>query len=218
MQEWLRLRPTAAQYRAFGEHLCKAHSWYKHLPLLSGRTFVVFIAPDAGMQRSALVPYDGPDADFSIVTLAESCEYTDEDPRLHYSWKTTREYRRRFGHLDYLYRRTDIGSHKDTAGPQRNLPAPLPEECTFVLYPYVHEYFHSFFLGGVYAKALKQLRAGVAHPTRVELLELAQVCDAPRTSSGNFSALLRSLREREVSKIRRALAALDDWLVQSQAP
>jgi hypothetical protein len=29
-------RPTEEQYRAFAEHVADAHSWYKHLPLLTG--------------------------------------------------------------------------------------------------------------------------------------------------------------------------------------
>jgi len=71
--------PSAPQRDAFIEHVCWAHSWYKHLSLVEPAQFVVFLAEDAA-------------AGF------ESSE------RLHYSWKTTAEYRQRFGLLDYAWR------------------------------------------------------------------------------------------------------------------
>jgi hypothetical protein len=40
--------PSREQHQAFVEHLRDVHSWYKHLPLLTGGKFVVFLAPDAG--------------------------------------------------------------------------------------------------------------------------------------------------------------------------
>jgi hypothetical protein len=107
VEDRLRLRPTPEQYRAFGDYLCKAHSWYKHLPLLGGRRFVVFIAPDAGIGRLVAV-LQGPTPEaatgyplYTLLTPPEGPEFTDEHPRLHYGWKTTKEYRTRFGHLDY---------------------------------------------------------------------------------------------------------------------
>jgi hypothetical protein len=71
--------PTEAQTLEFIEHLCWAHSWYKHLPPTGEAEFVVFLAPDAG------------------------AGYENHE-RLHYTWKTTAEYRKRFGHLDYAWR------------------------------------------------------------------------------------------------------------------
>lgn len=41
--------PSDEQCRAFVAHLRDAHSWHKHLPLLNGGIFVVFMAPDAGV-------------------------------------------------------------------------------------------------------------------------------------------------------------------------
>jgi hypothetical protein len=38
-------RPTDEQYSAFARHVGGAHSWYKHLPLLTGGQFVVFSSP-----------------------------------------------------------------------------------------------------------------------------------------------------------------------------
>jgi hypothetical protein len=39
-------RPTAEQRAAFARHVCSVHSWYKHLPLLRGGEFVVFLSQD----------------------------------------------------------------------------------------------------------------------------------------------------------------------------
>jgi hypothetical protein len=69
--------PTKTQCAEFVEHLCWAHSWYKQLPFV-GAQFVVFVSSDAG-------------AGF------------EERERLHYGWKTTDEYRRLFGMLDYAW-------------------------------------------------------------------------------------------------------------------
>jgi hypothetical protein len=37
---------TDAQRTAFLHHLINAHSWHKHLPLLTGGTFIIMLAPD----------------------------------------------------------------------------------------------------------------------------------------------------------------------------
>lgn len=71
--------PTETQTLEFIEHVCWAHSWYKHLPPSGDAEFVVFLAADAG------------------------AGYENHE-RLHYTWKTTAEYRKRFGHLDYAWR------------------------------------------------------------------------------------------------------------------
>jgi hypothetical protein len=73
--------PTAAQCSDFVEHLCWAHSWYKHLPF-GGASFVVFIDGGAGAGY-------------------------EHHERMHYGWKTTEEYRRRYGLLDYAWRLPD---------------------------------------------------------------------------------------------------------------
>src|SRR6202042_1134513 len=86
----LPLRPTAVQYRNFGDYLPGAHSWYKHLPLMKGRRFVVFVAPDAGIGRLVAVSTGG---GFTLVTPPEGSEFTEAHPRLHYGWRTTEEYR-----------------------------------------------------------------------------------------------------------------------------
>jgi hypothetical protein len=70
--------PSREQHQAFVEHLRDVHSWYKHLPLLTGGKFVVFLAPDAG---------EG---------------YPSQHPHLCYG-NTIEGYRRAFGYLDYIW-------------------------------------------------------------------------------------------------------------------
>jgi hypothetical protein len=181
LEDRLHLRPTPNQYLEFGDYLCEAHSWYKHLPLMEGRRFVVFVAPDAGIGRLVAV-LDGPSPEaatgYTLVTPPEGPEFTDEHPRLHYGWQTTKEYRRRFGHLDYISRRgPDEPYHRD-AGPPLQLPEEVEERCGFVLYPYVSRTFAQAVTWSVHEEAVKELRAGAAHPARDEVLELARVAEA----------------------------------------
>jgi hypothetical protein len=84
-------RPSDAQIDAFISFVSEAHSWYKHLPLLPpGIEFRFFLDPFSGFDR-VLKRGGG--------VLHQ--ERTDDSPRFHYTWMTTNEYRRRFGHLSY---------------------------------------------------------------------------------------------------------------------
>src|SRR5262249_50986179 len=108
-------RPSHEQYREFAEHIGHAHSWYKHLPLLTGGQFVIFLSPDAGIGRLVARIEGG---GVQLVTPPEGPVFTDDNPRLHYSWTTSEEYRRRFGHLDYAYRlHPDYPYGRDVGGP-----------------------------------------------------------------------------------------------------
>lgn len=256
LQNWLQLRPTAEQYDTFGEYVAWAHSWYKHLPLMSGRRFVMFLAPDAGIGRLVAVLHgDKPESatGYSLMTPSEGSEFTEAHPRLHYGWKTTREYRSRFGHLDYSCWQDSPSVYNRDAGPPIRLPASIEDRCGFVLYPYVSETFAQAVNWEVRAEALAELRSGAAHPARDEILDLARQADVlssawdtlgdvdrnwvisrrieeekpgPEEPSvelrryleldDRVNATAKSLRNREADKIRRALAELDDWLLQSQ--
>jgi hypothetical protein len=164
-------RPTDEQYAAFAEHIGEAHSWYKHLPLLAGGQFVVFLASDSGIGR-LVARLDG--SGYQLVTPPEGPVFTEANPRLHYSWKTSEEYRRRFGHLDYARRTHDSATfNRDVGGPMY-LPKEIWDRCTFTLYPYVAA-------GGrdavrwAHEEAVRQLRAGVPHPQRAAVLEWARL-------------------------------------------
>jgi len=88
------------------------HSWYKRLPIKGGGEFVFFIAPDAGTHTKGI-------------------------RRLDVGWDDTDQYRRRFGHLDYLWRIARSGPFaRDGGGRLTGLPAELLDEGAVVLYPY----------------------------------------------------------------------------------
>jgi hypothetical protein len=174
------LRPTPEQYQAFGAYLGGAHSWYKHLPLMTGRRFVVFVSRDAGFGRLVAIP-NNPDlakvTEFRLAEPAEGKEFTEEHPRLHYGWRTTKEYRTRFGHLDYMCRRSDDDPYVRDAGEPVALPDEIEEWCGFVLYPYVSETFADAVAWDVHAEAVRLLRDGAAHPARDQVLELADLAE-----------------------------------------
>ncbi len=103
--------PSAEQCAAFVEHVSWAHSWYKHLSLVTPSRFVVFVAADAGVGHD------------------------EASPRHHYSWRTTAEYRSRFGYLDYQWRiRADEGWRRDV-DPVIDLPSEVAGACEFDLGP-----------------------------------------------------------------------------------
>ena len=223
----LSLRPTAEQYRAFADHLCEAHSWYKHLPLLEGRRFVVFVAADAGIGCLVAAPAGVGTENvpvFTLVTPPEGPEFTDKNPRIHHTWQTTKEYRRRFGHLDYMWGGGPDEPRARDAGPPLRLPQRLEERCSFVLYPYVSAESFPESLCWRHQEAIAQLRAGATHPDREAVLELAQLVEAHDTAQGTQRDLLYkrmlqasdTLRAQEADKIRRALTELDDWLLHGE--
>jgi len=89
---------TARQRHDFVAYVCRAHSWHKHLSLVDGGTFVVFLADDAG------------------------AGYDEAVPRLHHGWKTTEEYRRAYGFLDVQWRTApDRPERRDGLGSVRRL-------------------------------------------------------------------------------------------------
>jgi len=103
--------PSDPQVQAFEDHVCYAHSWYKHLSFLEPSTFVVFLAADAG------------------------AGFDEARPRRHYGWATTAEYRHRFGHLDFMWRYPgDAGWFRDD-GDSVELADELVAACSLQLDP-----------------------------------------------------------------------------------
>lgn len=143
-------QPTREQCEDFTQYVCWAHSWYKHISLLQGAEFVFFLSQEAG------------------------AGYSQDKPRLHYGWKTTEEYRHRFGYLDYMYRFEESQTfHRDS------LAAPfLPSDelfsyCSTVLYPYVSSDFNaqSVLLHLIAEECLDEFRATLTHPRYQEVIE-----------------------------------------------
>jgi hypothetical protein len=206
-------RPTEEQYRELAAHVAEAHSWYKHLPLLTGGQFVVFLAPDSGIGR-LVARLDG--AGCQLLTPPEGPEFTEANPRLHYSWQTSEEYRRRFGYLDYACRRHDEARFTRDAGSPLDLPAAIWERCTFTLFPYVS--------GGdsgrdavrwAHTEAVKRLRAGEKHPQREAVLEWARLADAEHEAWGGLTNAEREIvlaLEGEKGGKPKSTAAVDRYL------
>jgi hypothetical protein len=81
--------PTTKQKLQFADFVCKAHSWYKHLPANPpGEPFYFYLDKYAGCDR--LLKRDG------TAVMVERTEHG-----FHYSDLPTEEYRMRFGHLAY---------------------------------------------------------------------------------------------------------------------
>lgn len=168
--------PTPEQYEAFAWHVCTAHSWYKHLSMLHGAEFVVFVSPRAG--GGNLVARLLPEGGFTLEEPETGPRFTEEHPRLHHTWKTTAEYRERFGYLDYAWRDGpddgwggDGGNHSDV------LPDELRERWSFRLYPYASPECPEVIEAGIHAEALRLLEAGFPHPCREQVLAWRRLHD-----------------------------------------
>jgi hypothetical protein len=165
-------RPTDEQSTAFAEHVGEALSWYKHLPLLTGGQFVVFLAPDSGIGR-LVARLDG--TGYQLMTPPEGPVVTEANPRLHYSWTTSEEYRRRFGYLDHARRSSDGATFGRDGGGPMDLPAEVWKRCTFTLFPYVSGGSGLDSVSWAHEDAGQHLRAGAPHPQREAVLEWARL-------------------------------------------
>jgi len=169
-------RPSAEQRAAFALHVCGAHSWYKHLSFEESEraAFVVFLAEDAG-------------AGF------------EERARHHDGWKTTDEYRRRFGLLDYAWRLPGEGGWRRDAGAD---VAPSPE------------------LLAVAGFSLGPLCSNDANAVEVLCLRAEQEPAAPRDALRALDGLRRRADEAYLASTeeeRAAFAAIDLGYAPSDA-
>jgi hypothetical protein len=184
-------RPTDEQYREFAEHIGEAHSWYKHLPLLTGGRFVVFLAPDAGIGR-LVARLDG--TGYQLVTPPDGPEFTQANPRLHYSWRTTAEYRRRFGYLDYARRKQEDSRFGRDVGGEMDLPPAIWERCTLTLFPYVSGSDPGRdSVRWAHQEAVERLRAGEAHPRREAVLEWVRLAQEKQEAWNGLTDAERGL-------------------------
>ena len=83
-------RPSLEQTYRFAWFVAGAHSWYKKLPTHGTAPFVFYLDPYAGFSTRYYA---------NGKTAVE--EITDESDRSHYTWQTTADYHRRFGHWNY---------------------------------------------------------------------------------------------------------------------
>jgi hypothetical protein len=205
-------RPTDEQYAAFADHVGEAHSWYKHLSLIRGGQFVVFLAPDSGI--GCLVGrFEG--GGIRLVTPPEGPLFTEANPRVHHTWKTTEEYRRRFGYLDYARCTAADGRFRRDAGDPMELPAKIWEHCTFTLFPYVAGARGRDSVDWVHRKAVERLRSGAAHPQREAVLEWARLADLEHDAYRGLSIAECEIvwtMEREEAGKPKTTAAIDHYL------
>ena len=99
--------------------------------------------------------------------------FSDQSPRLHYGWKTTEEYRRRFGCLDYMWRVDATAPFEHDFPGLPALSAEILQQFTIRLYPYVSCNCspQEVALYEIHSNAFERLRTGEAHENRDLLLE-----------------------------------------------
>jgi hypothetical protein len=206
-------QPTAKQYGAFAAHIADAHSWYKHLPLLTGGRFVVFLAPDSGIGR-LVARIEG--SALHLETPPEGPVFTEANPRLHYSWKTSDEYRRRFGFLEYARRTREGGAFGRDVGGPLELPAEVWERCTFTLYPYVSSGDRGReAVRWAHEEAVQQLRDGAPHPRREAVLEWARLAEEYHAAWMSLTQVEHEvvwLFHRNPAKVTKTTPAIDHFL------
>lgn len=196
--------PTPAQHRQFVAHLKDAHSWYKHLSLIDGGTFVVFLNPHAGE------------------------EYPTQHPSLPCG-NHVEGYRQAFGYLDYLYSYDGRSFARDGGGKDiqgSGLPAELLERCSFILYPYVSSEFY----WSVHQADVIRIQAGTPHRERSHLLAWYEAARALEYSQAHEEVskqirrgieaynLFASLQIQEVMRIEYYLRQLYQWHSQEDSP
>jgi len=203
-------RPSPEQIDDFVQFVSEAHSWYKHLPWVRPGWFQFYLNP--------YVAYDSQQLDDGSVRLLERTG----DMGFHYTWMTTKRYRKRFGYLAYhCDGATDFllqtggdtlryGEPKALAYTRKGEPFFVPAELGCVL------------LSGVihrYASKSSSFWAWHAPPDEVTPERLARVNRA-KMFGGNdddplyveVDALLRPERERQRGKMRRTITQMLETL------
>ena len=209
--------PSKEQINNFIKYIMGAHSWYKHLGIISGVRVIYFLAEDVGGG------------------------YTKENPRLHYSWETRDEYISRFGYLDYQYDnngdfRRDVVSARardedgfpliKLARDYVKLPDDVIELTSMTLYPYAsnkstaHRMFNR--------RGVKSILNGSEHPDRDLIIDwyehgvnwkLARDCEDVRgslkkwkESKKDLLAVYAKLQNTQEEKISKAIDNLQEWV------
>jgi hypothetical protein len=144
--------PTVDKIQRFKEHLVQVHSWYKHLPLSQGATFIIYLEPN--LDR----------------------EYPLKHPALPFG-NSKEGYQKAFGHLYYRYR-IDGHWYEDYStqlvnGKRKNIPfTPLLtanlSRWSTTLYPYCHQEFEEGI--SLFEEELQQIIQGQKQHPQAELL------------------------------------------------
>ena len=165
-------QPTPDQQQAFVDYIKTAHSWYKHLPLLDGGTFIVFLSPKAGIGWEQII-----------------------SPQLPFG-NSVERYCKSFGFLDYICM---VGGNQFLSRTKTvELPDRIYDRCTFKLYPYVYPEYN-FNLFHIHKEAMTSLHKGAYNPAREQLLRWESVAleieNRRLTPSQNFYSALMGQAE-----------------------
>lgn len=159
------MKPTQEQITRFCQHVANAHSWYKHLPLLTGAEFTIFLNPNAGKT------------------------YPSMHPKLPFGNHQS-GYQQAFGQLDYIWKiltEPVIGHDSGNIEGIVSLLHDTEKTATITLYPYVaNEIYWSIF-----EKEIEQLRKGLDHPDRQAILDAYNINEAFEKCWGELNDLDR---------------------------
>ncbi len=151
------LKPTEVQLKLFAQHIANCHSWYKHLPLITGGSFVVFLDINAGIN------------------------YPNFHPKLPYG-NSAEKYKEAFGCLNYCYKTNSKESWQfDNNSIVKNpfvadnigFSNYMLDKCSFKLYPFISEEFVETY--EYHKNGFEKIRNGEYHPYGKQLLKLEKL-------------------------------------------
>ena len=137
----------------FATHVLEAHSWFKHLPLVEGGRFTIYLEPD--LDRN----------------------YPTQHPKLPFG-NHPAGYEKAFGHLAYQYCIQGVCEQDHGDKPMGDqlvksglteIPEPHKSTWSFTLYPYCHYEFSEVL--SLFENDLQTLKQGGQHPQRGLLLD-----------------------------------------------
>ena len=168
--------PNMEQIQRFKEHVINVHSWYKHLPLLEGGKFVVYL--EADLDR----------------------EYPTQHPKLPFG-NTKEGYEKAFGHLCYMYFINDFWylpyNSKMVEGKRIEIEKPVfsdkhIEMCSFTLFPFCHQEFEVGYYK--HKEAIEKIVAGYPHPeSKLLLAWYKEYCRIEGAENRDFNYLEHKL-------------------------
>jgi hypothetical protein len=152
--------PLRSQLVAFADYLCRAHSWYKHLPRPPGCAFYVFFHPAVMMEAK----------DLKGRPAVEVCSSF----HAHYSAMPTRDYRHRHSICDYYCETERLPPHIcDVDGAEMLLPPRIASGTDSLVY------LSSMCYDGNPTSREGPLRAEELRAAAATLMEEARLADSP---------------------------------------
>jgi hypothetical protein len=141
---------TDEQGNRFIEHLTECHSWYKHLPLIEGGEFIIFLDNNAGK------------------------DYPTQHPSLPFG-NTEILYKKAFGKLNYYWKKGDNNFSADGKNDSKTRAEIEKEIDNFEyirLYPYISGNFFEAIEYEIHQEDCKKIINGLQHEMSNELISL----------------------------------------------